>query len=420
VGFVFKKEYIYYFLLILFVIITAFFGDKVVIDTKDLFITLFLFTIFSMVNYHLTIQTEIKGVETEYSINFGIAIAIYAGPIGLLLYEILNHVSVLMMNIWRKKTSDTSYLYTYYNITTFSAANLVAYYLYKLLWPAFVDVPFGFWITFSLIALATAFSSDTIMLVYFWLIKEIRSFKDAFGFYSYWNILDIGKTILSNGLLFVFLHEKQWQYLIGLLILNYFVNRSVIMKTKNMQDKLERDQFEIMAYKDALTGTNNRAFMDKKIEDLSILGETLGIVVADIDRFKTINDTFNHAIGDEVLRHYANYLNSFLRDDDLLFRSGGEEFTLFLRNRTYEETYELLEQMRYELEKKVVEVEFNGDKHKITYTSSFGLYYNTFSGTSSIEKGYIYADNLLFQSKRSGRNRITKENGLVQIDVSCE
>jgi diguanylate cyclase (GGDEF)-like protein len=415
VGFVFKKENIYYFLLILFVIITAVFGDKVVIDTKDLYITLFLFTIFSMVNYHLTIQTELKGVETEYSINYGIAIAIYAGPIGLLLYEILNHVSVLMMNIWRKKTGATSYLYTYYNITTFSAANLVAYYLYKLLWPALVDIPFGFWITFSLIALATAFSSDTIMLVYFWLIKEIRSIKDAFGFYSYWNILDIGKTILSNGLLFVFLHEEQWQYLIGLLILNYFVNRSVIMKTKNMQDKLERDQFEIMAYKDALTGTNNRAFMDKKIEDLSILGETLGIVVADIDRFKTINDTFNHAIGDEVLRHYANYLNSFLKDDDLLFRSGGEEFTLFLRNRTYEETYELLEQMRHELENKVVEVEFNGDKHKITYTSSFGLYYNTFSGTSSIEKGYIYADNLLFQSKRLGRNRITKENGLVQL-----
>jgi diguanylate cyclase (GGDEF)-like protein len=403
------------FLLFLLVIIVAIFGNGAAIDPNDLFITLLLFILFSMVNNHLTIRSETNGIETEYSINYGIAIAIYAGPFGVLLYEILHHGSTLMINIWKKKASKKSYVYTFYNIVTFSAANLAAYYLYILLWPVFSNIPFGFWLTFILLTVVTAFTSDTVMLVYFWLIKEIRSFNDVIQFYKYWNILDIGKTIMTNGLLFVFLYQNQWQYLIGLLVLNYFVSSSIMMKTKNIQDKLERDQFEVMAYKDALTGTNNRAFMDKKMEELSTLGETMGIVVADIDRFKTINDTFNHAVGDEVLRHYIHYLNGFLKTDDYLFRSGGEEFTIFLRKRTYEETYELLEQIRQGLENQWVEVEFNEEQHKITYTASFGLYYHTFSGPSTIEKGYIYADNLLFQSKRLGRNRITSENGMIRL-----
>ncbi|MDZ5472309.1 GGDEF domain-containing protein [Bacillus sp. 31A1R] len=408
-----KKEFVYKVLLFLLVIMIAFFGDRVELDTKNIFLALLLFILFSIVNYHLSIQSELKGVNTAYAINYGIAVAIYTGPIGLLLYEIVHNLLILFMNIWKKRANDRPYLYTFYNITTFSAANLVAYYLYLFLWPELSSIPFGFWITFTIIAVVSTFTSDTIMLVYFWLIKEIRTLKDGIQFYHYWNLFDIGKTILANGLLFVFLQQQQWQYLIGLMVLNYFVNHSIIMKTKNLQDKMERDQFEVLAYKDALTEIHNRAFMDKKIKELSLLGETMGIVVADIDRFKMINDTYNHAIGDEVLRHYANYLKSFLKEDDFLFRSGGEEFTLFLRNRTYEEAYELLEQLRQELEKESVEVDFNGMEHNITYTSSFGLFYHTFSGPLTIEKGYIQADNLLFQSKRLGRNRITGENGLV-------
>jgi diguanylate cyclase (GGDEF)-like protein len=366
-----------------------------------------------MANYHLSIRTPLKGIETEYTINYGIAVAIYTGPFGLIFYEILNHGSTLLINIWKKRISEKSYLHAFYNISMYSAANLVAYYLYYLLWPIFADYSIGYWLTFTMITLVTAFTSDTIMLVYFWLIKEIQSFNEVIQFYKYWNILDIGKTILTNGLILVFLQQSEWQFLIGLLILTYFVNRSIIMKSVNLQDKLERDQFEVLAYKDALTGTHNRAFMDKKIEELSTSGESFGIVVADIDRFKIINDTYNHAIGDEVLRHYTNYLTSYLEQDDLLFRSGGEEFTLFFRKRTYEETLELLEHMRQELENKSLTIQFNGTVHDISYTASFGLYYNSFTEHASVEKGYINADNLLFQSKRLGRNRITAENGLV-------
>lgn len=408
-----KKEILFKILIFLFVIVVAIFGERVEIGTKDLFLALFLFICFNIFNYHLTIQTEMQGMKAEYSINYGIAFAIYAGPIGLLLYEIFNYVSILLIKKWKKRTNYKTYLHTFYNITTFSAANLVAFYLYVLLWPGFSDIPFGFWFIFILIAIVTGFTSDTIILVYFLLKKEIGSLKEVVQFYNYWNLLDVGKTVMVNGLLFVFLYHNQWEYLIGLLFLTYFVNRSIMMKSKNILDKLERDKFEVMAYKDALTGADNRAFMDKKIEELSVSCETIGIVVADIDRFKMINDTYNHAVGDEILKSYVRYLGSYLKEEDFLFRSGGEEFTLFLRNRTYHETYELLENMRQDLEHTGIEIEFDGEPHTITYTSSYGLYYSTFSEASSLEKGYIYADNLLLKSKRLGRNRITAENGAV-------
>jgi diguanylate cyclase (GGDEF)-like protein len=409
-DFVLKKENFFYIILSLVIAMVVFFGNKVEISSNDLFFALLLFTVFTIFNYHLTIQGDTKGVNTEYSINYGIAIAIYAGPIGVFLYEILNHVSILLINLWKKSTNDKPYLYTFYNVTTFTAANIIAYYLYVLLWPKLANIPFGVWLTFILITVVTAFTSDTIILAYFWFLKEIRSWTDAHQFYSYWNLLDIGKTVMTNGFLLFFLQHKEWEYLMGLLFLNYFVNRSIIMKTKNIQDKMERDRFEAMAYKDALTGANNRAFMDKKIDELSNSGQMMGIVVADIDRFKLINDTYNHAIGDQVLKYYVRFLTSFLKTDDFLFRSGGEEFTLFLRNRTYEEINDLLEEIRQELEKRKLDIEFKEEKLQISFTSSFGLYFNHFSGKNSIEKGYIYADNLLLKSKRLGRNRITAEN----------
>jgi diguanylate cyclase (GGDEF)-like protein len=271
---------------------------------------------------------------------------------------------------------------------------------------------------FALLVVASTFISDTIILIYFCIIKEIRTLKAALDFYRYWNILDHGKTGLTNGLLFVFLMERQWEFLIGLFLLNYLVNRSIIFKTQNLQDRLERDMFEEMAYTDALTGVNNRAFMDKKMKELSDPGETIGVVVADIDRFKLINDTYNHAVGDEVLKHFAKFLSNSLNKNDFIFRSGGEEFTLLLRGKTYEEACSLLEQIRKELEQCVVIVGFNGEDQEIKYTSSFGMFYKHFAGTASIEKGYIYADNLLFKSKRSGRNRITSENDLEKSESS--
>jgi diguanylate cyclase (GGDEF)-like protein len=394
------------------VVVIALFAQPIEISAVDFAISLSLFILFSIFYDRLRVSLKEGDTDLEYAINYGLSIALFTGPIGIIIYEIVFRVLTHFLNKLRDTEYNKPLKFTFYNISTFTSANIVAYYLYIWLWPYFMDLPFGFWLLFALLVLVTNFLSDSIILIYFFLIKEIRTFKAVLEFYKHWNFLDLGKTGLINGLLFIFLINGQWEYLVGVFMLNYFVSRSIISKTQNIRDRDERDKFKEMAYRDSLTGANNRAYMDRMMEELGGKGETFGIVVADIDHFKVINDTYNHAVGDEVLRHFTKFLKSHIQEDDFVFRSGGEEFTLFLKNRSFDETYELLETIKQELEDSFVMLDFNGEEKRIIYTSSFGFYYKHFSDHSAIEKGYIYADNLLFQSKRLGRNRITAENGM--------
>jgi diguanylate cyclase len=76
--------------------------------------------------------------------------------------------------------------------------------------------------------------------------------------------------------------------------------------------------------------------MDLKMKELNQSGEIIGIVDVDIDKFKKINDNYNHAACDRVIQDFAAALKHYLYEEDFLFRSGGEEFTIFLRNRNFE------------------------------------------------------------------------------------
>jgi diguanylate cyclase (GGDEF)-like protein len=171
-----------------------------------------------------------------------------------------------------------------------------------------------------------------------------------------------------------------------------------------------------MAYTDFLTGVFNRTFMDKKMAELNQTGERIGIVVADIDKFKSINDNYNHAVGDKVIQHFAGTLKNFLSENDYLFRSGGEEFTLCLRGKNFEESLELVHRMLNGGKNTHVEVEFNGENLSMSYTASFGLYFYTANEQISMEKAYIQADQLLLHSKQLGRNRVSVENALSSVE----
>ncbi|MFA1822099.1 GGDEF domain-containing protein [Virgibacillus oceani] len=113
-----------------------------------------------------------------------------------------------------------------------------------------------------------------------------------------------------------------------------------------------------MAYTDFLTEVYNRAFMDKKMEELNRSNEKLGIIVSDIDSFKDINDNYN----------YAATLQSFLKEDDYLFRSSGDEFTIFLRHRSFKECTGLVEKIRHGVEDTPVVIE----AQRYVYSALFG------------------------------------------------
>lgn len=125
---------------------------------------------------------------------------------------------------------------------------------------------------------------------------------------------------------------------------------------------------------------------------------TYWIAMIDIDHFKSVNDRFGHLYGDEVLILLAHLLKNALRNDDLVFRFGGEEFVLMIHCQGRDEAAGLLERLRRSVESQDI-------PQVGQVTISMGateLLRNTFAGTL-----LDYADKALYHSKQNGRNRLT-------------
>jgi diguanylate cyclase (GGDEF)-like protein len=399
-------------------IVLAFRSKGMIVDSYTYMSAFFFYWLFSILYYHLRVFNKNGQTTVDYGIHYTPSFGIFAGPLGLFIYESVYRFTVFFYRKWTKKADPDEFLHTFYNIGTFVTVNTIAYYLFHTFNESFNRYPFGFWILMLVLIVFTSLLSDTFLLTLFVLTGDITTRQEAIEFLKDRSLLDTAKTAITNGLLLIFLLDQSWELLIILFMLNYIVSRSFISKSVNHQNKTERDKFEQMAYNDFLTGVHNRYFMDKKMKELEQTEEKIGIIVSDIDKFKKINDTYNHAVGDSVIQHFAEILKSSIKDDDLLFRSGGEEFTIILRNRSFEECADLVQNIMTRVEKSDVEIEYKSKKDFITYTASFGLYFYKTNSEISMEKGYIMADQLLLQSKQLGRNRMTVKNAL-NIPVTC-
>jgi len=386
---------------------------KLDIQSDVFLIALVIFIFFSMLYYRFRIiDKKLNNLSIDYGISYSLSFVIIAGPLGLFIFELIYR---FMVYAYKKKTKTADpgeFLDTFYNIGSFVVSNSVAYYLYIVLYPSFEPIPFGFWLLMILLVYVNTFLSGSFLATVLYILKDIKTLKEALHFMvGRVNIEDIGKILFTNGLLILFIQEEKWEMAIALFILNYVVSKSYYSKSQSIKNKLERDQFEQMAYTDFLTGVYNRTFMDKKIAELNTSGENIGVVVADIDNFKKVNDQYNHAVGDRVIQHFTKTLKSFLNKNDYLFRSGGEEFTIFLRERDYESTRQLVESIRKTVEETPAMVDYNNENITISYTASFGLYFFKPTSELSLEKAYIHADELLFDSKEKLKNIVSAECG---------
>ena len=157
---------------------------------------------------------------------------------------------------------------------------------------------------------------------------------------------------------------------------------------------------------DALTGLYNRAYFEGQLEILLERAKRndapLTLVVADIDRFKDVNDNYDHVVGDQVLRMVARRMQEELRRIDHICRLGGEEFALILPDTGLEAAQEVLQRL---LNAQFVEnTEFEGQPVSLPITFSYGAVTYPQSGTDAFEL-YRKADTLLFLSKDRGRNQ---------------
>lgn len=159
--------------------------------------------------------------------------------------------------------------------------------------------------------------------------------------------------------------------------------------------------------KDSLTGIFNRRFVDERLAvdiiNNSIHKSSLSMIMADIDLFKVINDTYGHLAGDFILKEVAEELVKCVRiEKDWVSRYGGEEFLVCLPYTNRESAIEIAERMRKKIENSVYE--FEGKK--IQLTISFGVHTMVHSEESSIETIVGLADKNLYKAKNSGRNKV--------------
>ncbi len=413
-----RKARLFDFFLFLFSLVVVAASIQVTPPGNTYIKALLLYWAFSSFYFQLRIISRSGNSNIDYAISYTSSFGIFAGPLGTLIFETIYRFTVFFYKKKTKTADPGEFLDTFYNIGSFTISGSIGYYLYQLLNPSFQNIPFGFWILILLVVSIIAFLSSSFLVFTFALSGDITTRKEAIDLiFRSRNLLDIGKVAITNGLLLRLLQMEKWDMLIALFLLNYVVSLSFHSKSQSVQNKFERDKFEQMAYQDFLTNTYNRAYMDKMMKELNPSGEYVGIVVADIDKFKKINDSYNHAVGDRVIQHFAKTLKTHLQEDDILFRSGGEEFTFFLRNKPFEQCFSLIEQILENVNHHSVTAEYEDQSISVTYSASFGLYYYKTGQSISMEKGYVYADQLLLESKKLGRNRLSYKN---ELSLSAE
>jgi diguanylate cyclase (GGDEF)-like protein len=155
---------------------------------------------------------------------------------------------------------------------------------------------------------------------------------------------------------------------------------------------------------DPLTGILNRLGLEQAAEKAIATcrrgGRPIAVAVADLDRFKTINDRFGHAVGDAVLRRFAEHAGITLREGDLIGRMGGEEFVFVLPDTDIEQALEAVERVRHGL------AAFVDDLTPAGVTASFGIAMLGERG-DTLALMLERADTALYRSKMEGRDRVT-------------
>jgi diguanylate cyclase (GGDEF)-like protein len=169
------------------------------------------------------------------------------------------------------------------------------------------------------------------------------------------------------------------------------------------------EQMKEIAVKDQLTGLlNRRGFSEQAERAYATARRTdrpISLIMTDIDHFKTINDEFGHAAGDDALVHFAKILRIRRRADDILARMGGEEFALVLPGTELDESIRIAEELCELLEKAPMRV----GKQTVAMTASFGVAALSTKDTCMTDV-VIRADRALYRSKRAGRNRADLES----------
>jgi diguanylate cyclase (GGDEF)-like protein len=197
---------------------------------------------------------------------------------------------------------------------------------------------------------------------------------------------------------------------VQLLLVVYLIRRH-LAKRAGTESALRR-----LAMQDELTGLFNRREMNYRLREEVArwrrYRHPLSLILLDIDRFKAINDTYGHQVGDEVLQWVADHLRSTARGTDVTARFGGEEFTVILPETTPEEAYGIAERIRAEMAAEAFVSSRSTDRPlQIAVTISAGVAGLEGNDEEKAPESFLVtaADQALYEAKRTGRNRTVSQ-----------
>ena len=168
-------------------------------------------------------------------------------------------------------------------------------------------------------------------------------------------------------------------------------------------------ELEQLALLDELTRLANRRYLENSLEnrikELDRYQWASGLLMIDIDNFKQVNDTYGHPLGDEVLRQMATTLRNNSRSFDLYGRWGGEEFLGIIRNVDASRLRKMAEKIRILIAHTTV----MAGTTQLGFTVSIGA--TLLRPGDTVESAVARADQLMYRSKKNGKNRVTLDEG---------
>lgn len=198
------------------------------------------------------------------------------------------------------------------------------------------------------------------------------------------------------------------------------ITESITLSREVGQERRRREQLAQVnqdllsaVHTDPLTGVANRRGFDSFAAHLSEAGGRgpLGVLMLDLDHFKSVNDTYGHAAGDEVLKVMARRWVMQIRDSDLLARMGGEEFCILLPGADLEGARAVAEKIRLATCTSPVMVPEGEGRRPLQITVSIGLAWAGPSSETSLQGLMDLADEAVYESKHGGRNRVSSRVG---------
>ena len=156
--------------------------------------------------------------------------------------------------------------------------------------------------------------------------------------------------------------------------------------------------------RDPLTNTYNRSYLmstlEKQLGRFRFTGQKLSIIMMDIDYFKTVNDSWGHLVGDEVLRVFTARIRNVLRNSDVLCRLGGEEFVLISERTNLQDALRVAERIRLT----VSSSPFSTQAGPVSITCSLGVMTADESNSDTVDQFLSRADERMYAAKAAGRN----------------